>query len=65
VRRDNRRLCRNGLREGGPEAVHDGLDGPHVIDELEDQPRISAEDAIREARVGLGVESRSQARGGV
>ena len=35
------------------------------MDELEDQPRISAEDAIREARVGLGVESRSQSRWGV
>ena len=34
----------------------------YVMDELEDQPRISADDAIREARVGLGVESRSQSR---
>jgi hypothetical protein len=36
----------------------------HVMDELKDQPRISAKDAIREGRVGLGVESRSQSRWG-
>ncbi len=36
----------------------------HVIDELDGQPRISAEDAIRAARAGLSFGPRSRSRRG-
>jgi hypothetical protein len=51
-------------RQAGHDALYTRGTYGHVMDELEDQPRISAKDAIRGGRVGLGVESRSQSRWG-